>query len=117
MVKLSELKDDQKLIVKKEYDCIGEVIGISDYKANKGKYRGWKVYSAKPIYAEFSWRQLIDIWEDDLDAYDDWELEVKEALYNDSRFKEIENIVEDIFDDILSHFPVYVEVEGVNTDE
>ena len=112
-IKLSEVKDDQMLVVKAFSWQDGNVISKSEYiksseyiDRNKGEYEAGfpKVYIADEEIDSFSLSNSIEAMEDD--KYEDWYQDVWNALVSELGQDKITEF-EDAVNRVIEKYPTY----------
>lgn len=80
MVKLSELKDHEMLIV--DMGSYGNVISKEDYLNEIEEYRGYKVYTSHKYKASIDALDMIEsaIECEGDNMYEDWDIEIKQDI-------------------------------------
>lgn len=113
MVKLSELKDDEMLIV--DMGSYGQVISKEDYLNEIEEHRGYKVYTSNKYKASIDALDMIEsaIEREYQNMYEDWDIEIRQ----DTTKEDIEDI-QIVLDRILSRSDniSYTEKEQVEID-
>lgn len=113
MIKLSELKDNEMLIV--DMGSYGHVISKEDYLNEIEEHQGCKVYTSNKYKASID---AYDMLESDIECeadnmYEDWDIEIKQDIMKE----DIEDM-QKILDRILSRSDniSYTEKEQVEID-
>lgn len=113
MVKLSELKDHEMLIV--DMGSCGNVMSKEDYLNEIEEYRGCKVYTSNKYKASIDALDMIEsaIEREYQNMYEDWDIEIRQ----DTTKEDIEDI-QIVLDRILSRSDniSYTEKEQVEID-
>ena len=113
MVKLSELKDDEMLIV--DMGSYGQVISKEDYLNEIEEHRGCKVYTSNKYKASIDAYDMLEsaIECEYQNMYEDWDIEIKQDITKED-IKDIQVVLDRVLSrsDNIS----YTEKEQVKID-